>query len=189
MRWDGLFADLEAQAAALAWAERAAEVDEHTRGEVGRLTIAERLRAAIGAPVRLGVLGGPYVVGELARVGPDWLLMRGPGGTEALVAGTGVVSISGLGRHSAAPGSAGVVESRLGLRHVLRGIARDRSAVRVQLTDGSTVDGTIDRVGGDFAEVAAHPAGEQRRRAAVRDVLVLPLAAVVVVRRRDGASV
>jgi hypothetical protein len=84
------------------------------------------------------------------------------------------------------PDSEGVVESRLGLRHALRGIARDRSAVRITDQSGATVDGTIDRLGADYVEVAEHAAGELRRRADVRDVLVLPLAALAVVRRATG---
>ncbi|MBN9621208.1 MAG: hypothetical protein J0H43_16000 [Actinobacteria bacterium] len=189
MRWDGLFADLEAQAVGLESAARAAEVDEHIRGEVARLSVRDRLRGAVGSRLRVGVLGGVPLVGELRRVGPDWLLLREVGPREALVAQVAVVSIGGLGRHSAAPNSMGVVESRLDLRHVLRGIARDRSVVRVQLVDGVTVDATIDRVGADFVEVAVHPAGEPRRRAAVRDVLLLPAAAIAAVRRRESGSV
>jgi len=65
----------------------------------------------------------------------------------------------------------------------LRGIARDRSAVRLLLRDGSALAGTVDRVGADFVELAAHPAGELRRRVEVRDVLVVPTAALAVVRR------
>jgi hypothetical protein len=91
--------------------------------------------------------------------------------------------VRGLPRYSAAPGSTGVVESRIGIRQLLGAIARDRSAVRVHLVDGSVVDATVDRVGADFIEVATHLAGESRRRAEVRDVVTLPLAAVVAVRR------
>jgi hypothetical protein len=81
------------------------------------------------------------------------------------------------------PESESVVESRLGLRHVLRGIARDRSAVRISLIDGTAIDGTIDRLGADFVEVAQHAAGELRRRDQVRDVVLVPLSALAVVRR------
>src|SRR5207237_41009 len=140
----------EAQAAALEWAERAAEVDERARGEVGALGLVDRARAAIDSPLRLRVAGGLAVSGRLTRVGPDWLLFDEGDGREAVVASGQVVTVRGLGRYSAVPGSAGIVESRLGLRHVLRGIARDRSAVRVHLVDGSIVDATIDRVGADF---------------------------------------
>ncbi len=48
MRWDDLFADLEAQAEALLVAERDAEVAELTRLETSRLELARRLRPRRG---------------------------------------------------------------------------------------------------------------------------------------------
>jgi hypothetical protein len=67
----------------------------------------------------------------------------------------------------------------------LRGIVRDRSVVRLHLRDGVILDGTVDRVGGDFLELAMHAAGELRRRKEVREVMVVALAAVVALRRDD----
>ena len=55
--------------------------------------------------------------------------------------------------------------------------------MRIDLNDGTTLDATIDRVGADFVEVAEHAAGEPRRRTEVRDVELVPLAAIVAVRR------
>lgn len=192
MRWDGLFADLEAQVDALERLERAAEVDERTRGEIGTLTVHDRLRAAVGATLRVQARGGCALRGVVARVGPDWLLLDEGHGREVVVRSAAIIAVRGLPRVSAVPGSAGVVESRLGLRHVLRGIARDRSPVRLHLadgtTDGATVDATIDRVGGDFVEVAVHAAGEARRRQEVREVELVPLDALVAVRRAVGAG-
>jgi hypothetical protein len=186
MRWDGLFADLEAQAEALDVAERAAEIDERARLEIGRIRLLDRLRPTVGLPVRLRCRGAVTVAGPLRRVGPDWLLVDEGSEREALVVLAAVLGVSGLARLSGVPDSEGVVESRLGLRHALRGIARDRSAVRITDQSGATVDGTIDRLGADYVEVAEHAAGELRRRADVRDVLVLPLAALAVVRRATG---
>lgn len=183
-RWESLFADLETQAAALDVAERAVEVDERTRMEVGRVRLLDRLRPAVGAVLRLRCIGDERVIGPLARVGPDWLLILDEAGGEAVIVTAAVLSISGLGRLSAVPESETVVESRLGLRHALRGIARDRSPVRISVLDGTTIDGTIDRLGADFVEIAQHPTGELRRRDQVRDVALVPLAALAVVRRR-----
>ncbi|HEX3336537.1 MAG TPA: hypothetical protein VHS54_08750 [Jatrophihabitans sp.] len=183
MRWEALFADLEAQAEFLERAERAGEIDERTRGEIGSLRWRDRARCAVDSSVRLRLAGGLAASGNLARVGPDWVLLDEGGGHEVVVASAAVLVVRGLGRYAAAPDSVGVVESRLGLRHALRGIARDRSAVRVHLVDGSTLDGTVDRVGADFIEVAAHPPGEPRRRQEVREVELVPLGAVAAVRR------
>lgn len=185
MRWDGLFADLEAQAEALEIAERAAEVEELARAEFGRITLLDRLRPGVGAPVRLR-LGATTVAGVVRRVGPDWLLVDEGAGREAVVVAAALLGVSGLPRVSAPPDSVGVVESRVGLRHVLRGIARDRSPVRVVDRSGATLDGTLDRLGADFVELAEHAAGELRRRSDVRDITVVPLDALVVVRRAVG---
>jgi hypothetical protein len=188
MRWDGLFADLEAQAAAFETAERAIEVDERARAEVAYLRLRDRLRPAVGLPVRIRSAAGASAAGTLTRVGSQWLLVDEPAGREAVVVIAAIISVSGLGRLSATPDSEGVVESRLGLTHVLRGVARNRSAVRIHLVDASILDGTIDRVGADFVELAAHAAGELRRRAAVRDVVLVAISAIVMV-RRDGERV
>lgn len=212
MRWDGLFADLEGQAEALLRAERSAEIDERTRIELGRIGIGERLRAAVGMPLRLRLAGGLVLAGTLRRAGPDWLLVAEDlvgdtgryvtgryvtgdvtgdvGGREAVVPLAAVVGVRGLPRFAASadtatPGSgaAAVVASRLSLRHAARGIARDRATVRVHLVDGAVVDGTIDRVGADFVELAAHAAGEVRRRHDVRETELVPLSAVAAIRR------
>jgi hypothetical protein len=182
-RWEALFADLEGQAAVLDAAERAVEVEERTRIEAGRIRMLDRLRPAVAATVRLRCIGDDGVTGRLTRVGPDWLLVADEAGREAVAVTAAVLSLSGLSRLSAVPESESVVESRLGLRHVLRGIARDRSAVRISLIDGTAIDGTIDRLGADFVEVAQHAAGELRRRDQVRDVVLVPLSALAVVRR------
>ncbi len=183
MRWERLFADLEGQAEALARAERAAEVETRARGEIGQLALLDRLRAALATSLRLQIAGAAPVAGTLLRVGPDWLLLDESGGREVLVVTAHLLGVRGLGRLSAVPGSASVVASRLGLRHALRGIARDRAAVRVELASGVAVDATIDRVGADFVEVAAHAPGEVRRRADVREVELIPLAAIAAIRR------
>src|ERR1700709_2240990 len=115
MRWDALFADLEAQVAALEHAERATEVEERTRGEIAALALLDRARAAIGLPVRLRLAGSVAIAATLVRVGPDWLLLDEGAGREVVVAAARLISVRGLVRYSAVPGSVGVVDSRLGL--------------------------------------------------------------------------
>ena len=185
MRWDGLFGDLEAQAAALEIAVRAGDVEARMRSELSRLQLINRLRAAVGNPLRIRCVAGETLTGALLRVGAQWLLVEEAAGREALVALDAVLTVAGLGSLSAPADSVGAVESRLGLAHALRGVARDRSGARITLVDGSVVNGTVDRVGADFVEVAIHPAGEMRRRSEVRDVVVIAISAIAVV-RRDG---
>lgn len=186
MRWDDLFADLEAQADALDVAERAGEIAERARIEFAAIAMHDRLRAAVGGVLRLQLAGGLAVAGTLTRMGADWLLIDEVAAGEAFVVLPAVRSISGLGRHSAAPGSGGAVLARLTLRTALRGVARDRSGVRVHLVDGGVLAATIDRVGADFIEVAQHPIGESRRRSEVREAALVPFTALTAIRRESG---
>jgi len=186
MRWDDLFRDLEAQLAAAADAELAAEVADRSRREAARLALVERARAATGRPVVVRVAGAGAVQGRLVGAGSEWLLLAdgGPGAErESLVPLSAVLSVSGLAAWTAAPAATGQVGARLGLGVVLRGIARDRSGLAVTLVDGSTVTGTLDRVGADFVEVSEHGPGEPRRPGAVTGVRTVPFRALAVLRR------
>jgi hypothetical protein len=116
-------------------------------------------------------------------VGSQWLLLDEQPGAEVVVPLGALVSVSGLVRASAAPGSEGAVVRRLGLAHALRAIARDRSTVALTTIDGGQVTGTLDRVGADFVEVAEHALGEARRAGDVRGVRAVPHAAIGLVRR------
>lgn len=195
MRWERLFDDLEAQAAELERAERAAVVEGRARSEFAAVGLGERLGPSVGGAVRLTLIGGHSIAASLRHVGPDWLQLDDGSGREWLVNLAAVATVGGLGRLVAPaepddrvdPGRPRrVVESRLGLRHALRLIARDRSAVRLHLGDGRTVDGTPDRVGRDFLELAVHPAGEARRARAVREVLVVPFSAIAALLRTNA---
>lgn len=180
MRWDELFRDLEAQLEAAGNAEHAAEVADRTRREGATLALVDRARGAVGGQVSAQVLGAGPVDGVLREVGVQWLLVEEAGGREALLALPAVVSLTGLTARSAAPGAGGRVFARLGMGSALRGISRDRAGVAVWLVDGSTVTGTIDRVGADFVEISAHGPGEPRRR--VTAVRTVPFAALSLVR-------
>ena len=182
MRWDELFRDLEAQLEAADAAELAAEVADRTRSEVGRLRLLDRLRPATGHAVRLQVRGAGQVAGRLDHVGAEWVLVDEQGGRQALVPLAALVSVSGLGQLSQLPDSQSRVHARLGLASALRGVARDRMPVTVWLDEGSTLSGTVDRVGADFLELAEHAPGEPRRRGDVTGVRAVPFAALGAVR-------
>ena len=180
MRWEQLFGDLEGQWAAAEQAELDAEVADRTRREQALIGLDDRLRAAPGRALTLLVEGAGGVPGVLVDTGPDWLLLAGANGREVLVPRDRLLAVTGLDRWTEAPGTEGEVARRLDLRWALRGLARDRSAVHVVLRDGTRLEGTLDRVGQDHVELAEHPAGEARRAAAVRQVRVVPLAALAV---------
>lgn len=180
MRWQKLFADLEAQFAAAASAAELAESASRARAEGGSVLLTERLAGAIGQPVQLRCRGAGQVAGALTEVGPDWVLLSGEQGRELLVVTGAVTVASGLVRRTRAA-EEDRPRIRTDLRRALRGLVRDRSTVALALVDGGRLTGTLDRVGADFVEIAEHEAGEPRRAAAVRAVHAVPLAALAVV--------
>lgn len=182
MRWQALFDDLEGQFGAAQAAELSAEVAERSRREAALLQLVDRLRAAVGAELAVHLPGGAVVRGRLVDCGCDWLLLEEAGARDVLVALASVIGVTGAGR-TTSPGEGGAVAKRLDLRWALRALARSRSGVTLGLTDGSLVAGTLDRVGADHLDLAEHSAGEARRAAAVRQVRLVPLSALALVRR------
>ncbi len=182
MRWQHLFADLEAQFEAGLDAVERGDVSSRARHEVGSLRWGDRVAGALGSPVVLLCRGAGPVPGTLREVGSDWLLLVDDGGRECLVAASAVRAVSGLGRRTAPVQEAGPVRVRLDLRRALRGLSRDRAAVQVVLDEGTELSGTIDRVGADYLELAEHPADRHRRAEAVEGVRTVVLDAVAVVR-------
>ena len=129
------------------------------------------------------VIGAGVLRGRLLDAGTDWLLLEESGAREVLVPLRGVLGISGVGARAAAPDH-GPVAKRLDLRWALRGLARSRTGVALGLLDGTLVTGTLDRVGADHLDLAEHGQDEARRAGAVRQVRLVPLAALAVVRSR-----
>lgn len=181
MRWARLFADLEAQLQAEEAADLASEVASRTRHESGQLTVPDRLRGAVGHPIRLMCAGAGELTGQLREVGSGWLLLDEGPGREILVNLAAVAGVQGAG-HLSATATTTAVTRRLDLRHAVRGLARDRAQLQVLLTSGHVLTGTFDRVGSDFAELAEHQAGEFRRPGEVRGVRLVMLAAIAAVR-------
>jgi hypothetical protein len=184
MRWQELFADLEGEFAEAERADHAAEVADRSRAEYARVRLVDRLRAGLDLDVTVTTAATGRIRGRLESVGAEWLLLVEANGRQVLLPLAHVLAIGGLSRQAAEPGSEGRVAARLGLRHALRGLARDRTPVAVVLTSGDVLTGTIDRVGEDFVELAEHPVDEPRRAGSVRAVRLLPLSALAAVRSR-----
>jgi hypothetical protein len=182
MRWDALFADLEAEAGAEEEAERRSEVADRIRSELGRLRLIDRLAPALHSAgvLRLGLAGHPAATGSLLALGIDWLLLGQESGSERLIALGAVETIQGLDGSSAEPGWEGLVGARLDLRVALRRVVRDRSAVTVGLRSGDAVSGRLARVGADHVDVTA----AQTRDSGAAMGWTVPLSALVFVQRR-----
>lgn len=180
MRWEGFFADLEAQWDAEERRELDAEVAERTRGERAGLDLLDRLCAQRHRPLRVHLRTGTTLDGVLADLGADWLLLRTGPAREALVPLAAVASLTGL----AARASSDALARRFGLGSALRVLARDRATVALTDISGQVSTGTIDRVWRDVLDLAEHPVGELRRAANVTSVRSVPFAAVVAVESR-----
>ncbi len=188
VRWEQLFADLEAQFAARSADDGSVEAPSRIRAEYGRLRLADRLRGARGWPVTLSCRGAGELGGRLVDVGVDWLLLVDATGRELLVGTHAVRAVDGLGTATAPPEDDGPVARQLDLRRALRGLARDRAPLQCLLDDGSVLAGTVDRVGADFLELAEHPLDVPRRREAVTGVRAVVLDAIAAVRTARPAG-
>jgi hypothetical protein len=160
MRWDALFADLEAAADGERLRERDAEIAERTRAELARLRLVDRLRAYAdrgragdGGELTVRVAEVGVLRGEVARVTERWFLLVTPT-HEWVIDVDAVVGMSGLPAAARPSGAGGTVSSGLGWAAAWRVLARDRTPVHVVRRDGSTVVGTPGRVGQDFVELS-----------------------------------
>jgi hypothetical protein len=177
MRWERLFADLEARLEAEERAAAEGEVADLVRAERARLVFRDRLQAHLGESLTWSlVTGDPPLTSRLQDVGADWVLVASAS-RELLIPIAAVQSVAGLSRFTAP--EAGAVARRLRIGVILRGLSRDRALVKVQLQGDQRVTGTIDRVGVDHFDVAVHPDDEPRRDRVVREVRCVLLPAVV----------
>lgn len=159
MRWERLFADLEAQLEAAGMAQRRAAVAEATRAERATVRLSDRVRASVGHRLRVE-LADPatrpegVVEGVVVDAAVEWFLLDVDGGRQGLVPLSAVRQVRGLASFAAPP--AGAVERRLGLGHTLRALARDRATVQV-VTGSGPVVGVLAAVGADHADVVDRP--------------------------------
>ncbi len=186
MRWTRLFDDLEAQLISLERAERAADVADRVRSERGQITLLQAMAADCGRTVAVEAQGVGSLKGVLREVGHDWCMLESTTAGSArqravLVPATSLQSVTGLSGF--ADQHEGASRRRFGIRSALRALGRDRAMVRVYLTGGGNVQGTIDRIGQDHFDVADHPDDAPRRAAVVRAVHTVPLWAMCALRQ------
>lgn len=184
MRWERLIEEIGAQLEQEERDERDAEIADRIRREVAQVELLERLRAVEGEQVSVSVAPDRIHRGELRQVGAGWLLIAAPPG-ECLIALAHLQTVVGLGRRTASPLQAPARRMFVGmdLRYALRGVAADRAPVRIGLSGGGELTGTIDRVGRDFIDVALHAIGEPRRSQSVTGSTTVALSALAEVAR------
>ncbi|MEE1620307.1 hypothetical protein ACQ7DA_03600 [Zafaria sp. J156] len=180
MRWDSLFADLEAQLNGEAARDRVVEIQEMVRVERSQLPIAGRLAGHEGGLVTVVALGGLRLQGTLRHVGEGWLAIESGAG-EYLLPTPALRSLEGVGARVAPEGPR---RSKVSLRMALRAVVRDRAVVVLHSRDGDVLGtGTLDHVGTDYLQLAVHDASEYRRSPEVRSTLLVPLGALAALRR------
>jgi hypothetical protein len=169
MAWEeDLFAlldDLEQQAEALYAADRDAELADRSRAEYQQVTLASRLMASIDAEIRLEIVGIGAVEGHLERVADGWCVLRGPV-QDWVVSLPAVTAVRGASDRSV-PEVAWSPVARLRIGSALRRLSDAGERCVLHLTDATTYDAVIRRVGADFAEVLEdddEPARPTRRR-------------------------
>jgi hypothetical protein len=149
MRWDALFADLQAQWDAEVRAGDDAEILELAEAEAAGTTIGDRLRARRDGELNLRLLDGSDRTGRVADVAQEWVLLA-DGERRHLVPVAAVALAWPLG--GAAP-AASAVERALSLGHVLRALAGEGQPVLLR-TWGGDHTGRIVRVGADHLDLS-----------------------------------
>lgn len=156
MRFERIFEDIEGRHAHEQREEMRAVAEDLTRAERSQLLLVDRLRAAEGATLVLHLAGGRRQTGRLEEATAQWLLLS-DAGSRLLVPMAAVGLVEGLG-HRARPRDERA-PSEQSLASVLRGLARDRSTVRVTTTAGQ-LTGRIAAVGADALDLRTLPTGE-----------------------------
>jgi hypothetical protein len=175
-----VFDELEAEFEAGLRREAEQETVAAVRAELGSTVLWEQLARRLGTDM-VAIAGGRVLRGSAVASYPEFLVLRADDGAEHLVRYGPAVSIVLPAEPPPLRPTPGPAVRRYQLALALRELARRRDPVRVDLGDGTSVDGTIEAVGGDYLEIAEHDPGEARRRAAVRARRFVGFAAVVAV--------
>lgn len=150
MRWEERFDELASAWEAGEQQKLNADVTARTTAEVAALTLADRLRAARGYDVRLGIDGGLWIDGRVSGVGRGWCALARTGQPDAIVLLQAVWSVLGL---PVTIETGGHVDSRMPVTVALRQVAEESVETTLLLRDGGTMPAMLDRVGADFVDV------------------------------------
>ena len=151
MRWDDLFADLDARLAHAQRLEREEEVADRRARDVASVDLLGRLLATDGE-LAVQLADGGWVAGPVRAAGPGWVLLTAgtPAPRQVLVPTAAVCAVRGLARRSSPPGP---VVARRTLVLALRALAGADVGVLVR-TRAADLRGRLSRVGADHVDVA-----------------------------------
>ena len=178
MRWEQLFADLEAQLHAATQHDLEMRVNELARIEAAQLTLSDALRGSLDGMLAIVMSNGTAFHGILRKVEPQWVLLE-EGRRSVILALAKVQRIQGLGIRRAKPAS----NVPFTLAAALRILARNRAVVALELDDArnAATRGVLDQVGADFVQVMQLADGVGRDSGNVQGSTVLPIAALVAI--------
>lgn len=148
------------------------DVAELVPAEWASVELLDGLAAAVGLRVIVGLSTEHSVVGVVDEVGDGWFTIHGPE-VVTLIASQAVTTVRNLPAFSTEQ----TRDHRLRQSTVWRLWSRQRRYVRVQVSDGHLVGGSVRRVGRDFVELLEHP-GDRLPELRDRSVVV-PFAAVL----------
>lgn len=149
MRWDALFADLQAQWEAEERTAGDEEIRELAEAEIATTRFADRVRARRGERLSVRLSDASDRVGLVVDVAQEWMLLAD--GERRHLVPLSAVALAWPLAGSAPPPTA--VERGLGLGHVLRALASEGQEVSVR-THGGDHAGRVVRVGADHLDVA-----------------------------------
>jgi hypothetical protein len=154
MRWERLWADLDAQADQWERDEIAAEAADRALVEHGRITLLDRLRATAGAEVVCQLRGGGVVRGRVVGYGADWLALASQGDLPSDLLPVGALSaICGVAAAAVPVDATGLVQRRTDLRALLRAVSAAGLEVVLARPAGPDIRGVVRRVGRDYLDV------------------------------------
>ncbi len=141
MRWDRLFADLEASVADDEAAERDVVADELTDEEWSGLSS----RDLIWGQVEVEVRPTGWLAGRVDQASDDVIVLETGARGDVLIARQAIVAWrGGQGR-----ADTGVVAARLGWRHLLRAARDEGDRLNITRTDGAVLTGSVSAVTAD----------------------------------------
>lgn len=180
MRWNDLFADLEAQLEFGRWQSVEQDAAELTRGMWAELALMDRLRGALGRKLRVVLRDGRTQPLRLCTVGPTWVGGTAESGA-VLISRDAIIGVEGNLQRAAVPSRP--LQAGPSMASIYRALGRRRETLQVLGRHGDVIaEGTIDRVGKDHFDVAMHARDEFRRASVVQGVRVIPFEAILLVR-------